>query len=118
MDERQLEEIITNVMHHLGIPAHIKGYYYLRSSILETIERPEHVTSVTKLLYPCISKKFPTTPKKLERSMRNAIQLSWERGDTSLQEKLFGYSRIDNSIRPTNSEFIAVVADSIRLQLM
>lgn len=118
LETREIESEITEMMLTLGMPAHLIGYQYVRSSILRTVIEPELVTMVTKLLYPDLGKEFKTTDQKIERAIRNAIEVSWERGQIELQEELWGYSREDNTKRPTNSEYIAVVADFIRLKFM
>lgn len=112
-----LEEI-TKMMIELGIPAHLRGYYYLREAVRMTAEDMELVGSVTKLLYPEIAKKFKCTGEKVERAIRNSIEVSWERGNTEFLEILFGYSREEGKKRPTNSEYIVVLADYIRRKLL
>lgn len=116
MADRQLLVEATEKMLRLGIPAHLSGYNYIRSSIIKCIEDPEVATSVTKLLYPDIAKEFKTNCSNVERAIRHAIEVGWARGNSSIQEELFGYSNLDNGDRPTNSEFVAVVADYIRMQ--
>lgn len=116
MADNQLLEV-TEKMLRLGIPAHLKGYNYIRSSVMKCIEDPEVATSVTKLLYPDIAKEFKINSSKVERSIRNAIEIGWLRGDSSIQDKLFGYSNLDEGERPSNSEFIAILADNIRMQI-
>lgn len=116
-EEIVLKEI-TKLMVELGIPAHLRGYYYLREAVRMTAEEMELVGSVTKLLYPEIAKKFKCTGEKVERAIRNSIEVSWERGNTDLLESLFGYSREDGKKRPTNSEYIVVLADHIRRNIL
>ena len=109
-------QLIAEKMLQLGIPANLKGYHYLRSSIIRCIENPEVATSVTKLLYPDVAKEFKTTSEKVEHAIQNAIETGWERGDSYIQDEIFGYSNLDEGDKTTNSEFIAIVADAIRLQ--
>ncbi len=115
--DTDLERYITDVMLEIGVPAHLKGYYYLRNAIMMTGRDIEVVTSVTKLMYPVIARHFKTTDQKVERAIRNAIEVSWERGNTQTFEKLFGYSIQDGRTRPTNSEYIARIADKVRLDI-
>lgn len=110
-------QYVTRVMLSLGMPAHLRGYHYLREAICMSIEDMELVGSVTKLLYPEIAKRFRTSDQKVERAIRNIIEVSWERGNESLMEDMFGYSRVHGMKRPTNSEFIAAMADKIRMEL-
>lgn len=112
----ELERTISDLMLELGIPAHLRGYQFLRSAIGMCVEDMELVGSVTKLLYPDLAKMYQTTDTKIERAIRNAIEVSWERGNTDLFEELFGYSNTLEYTRPMNSEYIAVVADYIRLK--
>ena len=102
-------------MLEIGVPAHLKGYHYLRDAIILSGKDMEVVSSVTKLLYPTIAKHFRTTDQKVERAIRNAIEVSWERGNVETFEKIFGYSVATGRTRPTNSEYIARIADNIRL---
>ena len=118
MKEEVLLEEITKMMIELGIPAHLRGYYYLREAVRMTAEDMELVGSVTKLLYPQIAKKFKCTGEKVERAIRNSIEVSWERGNTEFLEFLFGYSREEGKKRPTNSEYIVVLADHIRRKVL
>ncbi len=117
IDDIELESYITEVMLDIGVPAHLKGYYYLRYAIMMTGRDIEVVTSVTKLMYPVIAKKFKTTDQKVERAIRNAIEVSWLRGNAQTFEKLFGYSILSGKNRPTNSEYIARIADKVRLDI-
>ncbi len=117
IDDTELESYITEIMLEIGVPAHLKGYYYLRNAIMMTGRDIEVVTSVTKLMYPVIARRFKTTDQKVERAIRNAIEVSWERGNTQTFEKLFGYSVQDRKTRPTNSEYIARIADKVRLDI-
>ncbi|MBQ7067299.1 MAG: sporulation initiation factor Spo0A C-terminal domain-containing protein [Lachnospiraceae bacterium] len=111
----QMEKYVTKIMLELGVPAHLKGYHYLRKAILLSLEDMEVVSSVTKLLYPEIAKCFQTTDQKVERAIRNAIEVSWTRGNMRTVEDLFGYSQRTGKNRPTNSEYIARIADKIHL---
>ncbi len=113
----ELERYITGVMLDVGVPAHLKGYHYLRDAILLSGRDIEAVTSVTKLLYPMIARRFKTTDQKVERAIRNAIEVSWNRGNVETFEKMFGYSARSGRIRPTNSEYIARIADKVRLDI-
>ena len=117
MEDTQLEQYVTKMMLEMGVPAHLKGYKFLRCSILMAIEDMEVVGSVTKLLYRETAKKCATTEQKVERAIRNAIEVSWTRGNTNTFEELFGYSVLTGSGRPTNSEYIAQIADKISLEL-
>jgi two-component system response regulator (stage 0 sporulation protein A) len=111
----ELEKYITEIMLDVGVPAHLKGYHYLRDAILLTGRNMEVVTSVTKQLYPAIARRFKTTDQKVERAIRNAIEVSWNRGNAGTFEKMFGYSASSGRTRPTNSEYIARIADKVRL---
>lgn len=113
----ELEKYITEIMLDIGVPAHLKGYHYLRDAIMLSGRDMEVVSSVTKLLYPTIAKRFKTTDQKVERAIRNAIEVSWARGNVETFEKMFGYSVSSGKSRPTNSEYIARIADSIRLDI-
>ncbi len=113
----ELERYITEIMLDIGVPAHLRGYHYLRDAILLSGRDMEVVSSVTKLLYPTIAKRFKTTDQKVERAIRNAIEVSWTRGNTETFEKMFGYSASSGRTRPTNSEYIARIADKLRLDI-
>jgi len=113
----ELERYITEIMLEIGVPAHLKGYHYLRDAILLSGRDMEVVSSVTKLLYPTVAKRFKTTDQKVERAIRNAIEVSWNRGNVDTFEEMFGYSASSGKTRPTNSEYIARVADKIRLDI-
>jgi two-component system response regulator (stage 0 sporulation protein A) len=117
MNEVDLERYVTRIMLDMGIPAHLKGYHYLREAIILSGKDMEAVSSVTKLLYPTVAKRFKTTDQKVERAIRNAIEVSWTRGNVDTFEELFGYSVGTGKGRPTNSEYIARIADKIRLDL-
>ncbi len=113
--DRELERYITDILLDVGVPAHLKGYHYLRDAIMRAGRDMEVVNSVTKLLYPEIARRFKTTDQKVERAIRNAIEISWNRGNVETFEKLFGYSALSGRNRPTNSEYIARFADKVRL---
>lgn len=116
-DDRKVEQMVSNMMLDIGVPAHLKGYRYVRTAVLMAEEDMKVVGSVTKLLYPEIAKRYNTTDGKVERAIRNAIEISWERGNKKTFEGLFGYCCDNGNARPTNSEYIAVIADTIRIQL-
>ena len=113
---RSLEAEITNIIHEIGVPAHIKGYLYLREAITMVVENIEMLSAVTKELYPSIAKKFNTTPSRVERAIRHAIEVAWSRGKVDTINTLFGYTVHNDKGKPTNSEFIAMVADKLRLE--
>lgn len=113
---KTLEANITNIIHEIGVPAHIKGYLYLREAIGMVVERIDLLSAVTKELYPEIAKKFNTTPSRVERAIRHAIEVAWSRGKIDTINNLFGYTVQNNKGKPTNSEFIAMVADKLRLE--
>ena len=115
--ETQMERYVSAMMLELGVPAHLRGYYYLREAIVLAAGDMELVGSVTKLLYPGIAKRFHTNVQRVERAIRNAIEVSWERGNPATFEELFGYSSLSGAPRPTNSEYIARIADRVRLDL-
>lgn len=117
VEDIDLELYITDIMLDIGVPAHLKGYHYLRDAILLSGRDIEVVSSVTKLLYPTIAKRFKTTDQKVERAIRNAIEVSWSRGNVETFEQLFGYSIQQGKTRPTNSEYIARIADKMRLDI-
>lgn len=112
-----LEVIVSEIMHRIGVPAHIKGYQYLREAIILSIDNTEMMGSVTKLLYPEVAKKFKTTSSRVERAIRHAIEVAWDRGDVDVLSSYFGYTILSSRGKPTNSEFIAMIADKLRLQL-
>ena len=111
-----IEAQVTKVIHQIGVPAHIKGYQYLRTAILMTISDNEIINSVTKILYPSVAKKYSTTTSRVERAIRHAIEVSWNRGDWDLMEDVFGHSVDIDKAKPTNSEFIVTLADKLRLE--
>ena len=111
-----METEITRLILEMGVPAHIKGYQYLRSSILLAVEDSDVVNAVTKVLYPTVAKKYATTSTRVERAIRHAIEVAWERGDLDVLHSIFGYSVSGTRGKPTNSEFIALISDKIRLE--
>lgn len=115
LSTHELECRITELMLDLGIPAHLKGYRYLREAVLITQQDMEAVTGVTKLLYPSVARRYHTTESKVERAIRNAIEISWKRGRIQVWEDIFGYSSLTGKQRPTNSEYIFRLADKIRM---
>ncbi len=115
-DENEKATYITKIMHDLGVPAHIRGYQYLRTGILMVLEEPDLLNSITKRLYPEIAKKYKTTPSRTERAIRHAIEVAWSRGNLEDINKIFGYTVEDCKGKPTNSEFIAMVSDKMRLE--
>jgi two-component system response regulator (stage 0 sporulation protein A) len=113
--KRDLEKDVTDMIHELGVPAHIKGYQYLREAIMMSVEDMDMLNAITKVLYPTIAKKFDTTPSRVERAIRHAIEVAWSRGRMETLDALFGYTINTGKGKPTNSEFIALIADKIRL---
>ena len=113
--EQNLENDVTQILHEIGVPAHIKGYQYLRDAIAISVEDQEMLTSVTKVLYPNIAKKHQTTPSRVERAIRHAIEVAWNRGKMETINVIFGYTVSNGKGKPTNSEFIALLSDKIRL---
>ncbi|MCC8138117.1 MAG: sporulation transcription factor Spo0A [Clostridiales bacterium] len=113
--ERNLESDVTNIIHEVGVPAHIKGYQYLRDAIMMSVTDAEMLNSITKILYPTIAKRHQTTPSRVERAIRHAIEVAWSRGKVDTIEELFGYTVSNGKGKPTNSEFIALITDKIRL---
>jgi len=114
--EQSLESHVTDIIHEIGVPAHIKGYQYLREAILMTVADMDVINAVTKVLYPAVAKKFGTTPSRVERAIRHAIEVAWDRGDIEVLQKFFGYTVSNIKGKPTNSEFIAMIADRLSLQ--
>lgn len=112
---RDLEKDVTDMIHEIGVPAHIKGYQYLREAIMMSVDDPGMISSITKILYPTIAKRFQTTPSRVERAIRHAIEVAWSRGRMETLDALFGYTIDTGKGKPTNSEFIALIADRIRL---
>ena len=113
----ELEMMITEILHQIGVPAHIKGYHYLREAIILSIKNSEIVNSVTKLLYPTVAKNHNTTSSRVERAIRHAIEVAWDRGDIDVLNSYFGYTIQVERGKPTNSEFIAMISDKLRLKL-
>lgn len=111
-----MESRVTAIIHEIGVPAHIKGYHYLREAILYCIDNIEAINAVTKILYPEVAKRYNTTPSRVERAVRHAIEVAWDRGDLDTLQKYFGYTVSNIKGKPTNSEFIAMIADRLRLQ--
>lgn len=111
-----MEAQVTKIIHQIGVPAHIKGYQYLRTAILMTIEDNDVINSVTKVLYPTVAKKYGTTTSRVERAIRHAIEVAWDRGDIDTLNSYFGYTIQNSRGKPTNSEFIAMIADNLRLR--
>lgn len=111
-----IEVRVTNIIHDVGVPAHIKGYQYIREAILLAVEDEEIINSITKVLYPNLAKKYQTTPSRVERAIRHAIEVAWNRGQIEMHDKIFGYTVNSNKGKPTNSEFIAMIADKLRLE--
>ncbi len=116
-DNSSLEMRVTEIIHQIGVPAHIKGYQYLRDAILMAIEDDDIINAVTKRLYPAVAKKHATTSSRVERAIRHAIEVAWDRGDVDVLNSYFGYTIHTGRGKPTNSEFIAMIADKFRLQL-
>jgi two-component system response regulator (stage 0 sporulation protein A) len=114
--EPSLETVVTDIIHEIGVPAHIKGYQYLREAIIIAINDMEMINAMTKLLYPTVAKRFATTPSRVERAIRHAIEVAWDRGDIETLQKFFGYTVSNIKGKPTNSEFIAMIADRLSLQ--
>ncbi len=113
----ELELMVTDIIHQIGVPAHIKGYHYLREAIILSIKNSEIINSVTKLLYPTVAKKHGTTSSRVERAIRHAIEVAWDRGDIDVLNSYFGYTIQNDRGKPTNSEFIAMISDKLRLKL-
>ena len=114
--EKDLEKDVTEMIHEIGVPAHIKGYHYLREAIMMCVEDVDMLNSITKVLYPTIADNFKTTPSRVERAIRHAIEVAWSRGKMETLDSLFGYTINLGKGKPTNSEFIALIADKIRLR--
>ena len=116
-NEENLEALVTNVIHEVGVPSHIKGYQYLREAIMMVIGDIDVINQITKQLYPEIAKKYKTTPSRVERAIRHAIEVAWGRGQQDTVENIFGYTVSAAKGKPTNSEFIAMIADKLRLEI-
>jgi two-component system response regulator (stage 0 sporulation protein A) len=114
--DRGMEGLITDILHEIGVPAHIKGYQFLREAIMLVVADMDTINAVTKILYPSVAKKFATTPSRVERAIRHAIEVAWDRGDIEVLQRFFGYTVSNIKGKPTNSEFIAMIADSLSLR--
>ena len=114
--QEDLTVVITDILHQIGVPAHIKGYQYVREAIRLTVENPEMLNSVTKILYPTVAKNFKSTSSRVERAIRHAIEVAWDRGDVEVLNSYFGYTIQSQRGKPTNSEFVAMISDKIRLK--
>ena len=113
---KNLKNMVTDIIHEIGVPAHIKGYQYLREAILIAVEDMDVINAVTKVLYPEVARRFSTTPSRVERAIRHAIEVAWDRGDLETLQKFFGYTVSNTKGKPTNSEFIAMIADRLVLE--
>ena len=116
MAKYNLESDVTNIIHEIGVPAHIKGYQYLRDAIMMSVDDKEMLNSITKILYPSLAKQHGTTPSRVERAIRHSIEVAWSRGKVDTIDELFGYTVHNGKGKPTNSEFVALIADKIRLE--
>jgi len=112
-----IEAMVTGIIHEIGVPAHIKGYQYLREAIIIAVNDMDVINAITKVLYPQVAKTFQTTPSRVERAIRHAIEVAWDRGDLDTLQRFFGYTVSNTKGKPTNSEFIALIADKLQLQL-
>ena len=117
MDSANIESLVTSIIHEIGVPAHIKGYQYLREAIIIAVNDMDVINAITKVLYPQVAKTFGTTPSRVERAIRHAIEVAWDRGDLDTLQRFFGYTVSNTKGKPTNSEFIALIADKLQLQL-
>ncbi|MBQ9795017.1 MAG: sporulation transcription factor Spo0A [Clostridia bacterium] len=115
-EDSDLEAQVTKIIHQIGVPAHIKGYQYLRTAIIMVVENTDVINSVTKILYPSVAKSYGTTSSRVERAIRHAIEVAWDRGDLDVLNSFFGYTVQNSRGKPTNSEFIAMIADNLRLK--
>ena len=116
-DKVSIETLVTNIIHEIGVPAHVKGYQYLREAIIIAVNDMDVINAITKVLYPEVAKNFGTTPSRVERAIRHAIEVAWDRGDLDTLQRFFGYTVSNTKGKPTNSEFIALIADKLQLQL-
>ena len=116
-DKTSIEGLVTGIIHEIGVPAHIKGYQYLREAIIIAVNDMDVINAITKVLYPQVAKTFQTTPSRVERAIRHAIEVAWDRGDLDTLQRFFGYTVSNTKGKPTNSEFIALIADKLSLQL-
>ena len=112
-----IESLVTGIIHEIGVPAHIKGYQYLREAIIIAVNDMDVINAITKVLYPQVAKTFQTTPSRVERAIRHAIEVAWDRGDLDTLQRFFGYTVSNTKGKPTNSELIALIADKLQLQL-
>ena len=117
LDKTGIESMVTGIIHEIGVPAHIKGYQYLREAIIIAVNDMDVINAITKVLYPQVAKTFQTTPSRVERAIRHAIEVAWDRGDLDTLQRFFGYTVSNTKGKPTNSEFIALIADKLQLQL-
>ena len=117
LDKANIETMVTSIIHEIGVPAHIKGYQYLREAIIIAVNDMDVINAITKVLYPQVAKTFQTTPSRVERAIRHAIEVAWDRGDLDTLQRFFGYTVSNTKGKPTNSEFIALIADKLQLQL-
>ena len=115
--QQNIEALVTSIIHEIGVPAHIKGYQYLREAIIIAVNDMDVINAITKVLYPQVAKTFQTTPSRVERAIRHAIEVAWDRGDLDTLQRFFGYTVSNTKGKPTNSEFIALIADKLQLQL-
>ena len=115
--QHNIEAMVTSIIHEIGVPAHIKGYQYLREAIIIAVNDMDVINAITKVLYPQVAKAFQTTPSRVERAIRHAIEVAWDRGDLDTLQRFFGYTVSNTKGKPTNSEFIALIADKLQLQL-
>lgn len=116
-EKTNIEALVTGIIHEIGVPAHIKGYQYLREAIIIAVNDMDVINAITKVLYPQVAKTFQTTPSRVERAIRHAIEVAWDRGDLDTLQRFFGYTVSNTKGKPTNSEFIALIADKLQLQL-
>ncbi len=116
-EKTNIETLVTGIIHEIGVPAHIKGYQYLREAIIIAVGDMDVINAITKVLYPQVAKTFQTTPSRVERAIRHAIEVAWDRGDLDTLQRFFGYTVSNTKGKPTNSEFIALIADKLQLQL-
>ena len=117
LDKTGIESMVTGIIHEIGVPAHIKGYQYLREAIIIAVNDMDVINAITKVLYPQVAKTFQTTPSRVERAIHHAIEVAWDRGDLDTLQRFFGYTVSNTKGKPTNSEFIALIADKLQLQL-
>jgi len=116
-EKNSIESMVTGIIHEIGVPAHIKGYQYLREAIIIAVNDMDVINAITKVLYPQVAKTFQTTPSRVERAIRHAIEVAWDRGDLDTLQRFFGYTVSNTKGKPTNSEFIALIADKLQLQM-